>query len=162
MSFQFKCERASRQNLKVKSLPALLFITCLTANCSEIQIRVLLGKDGQPQVGRSIFLWQQNANGQPIPVGGGSPTTYKLLTDSKGIVRINIPDENSFAFYIGGQQECYVHRQSTAAKQTFKVKEVLSSGVVTLNDCGKASSIRTPGELTVFVRKSHWWEFASD
>lgn len=42
--------------------------------------------------------------------------------------------------------------------QTFSTPEVLRSGIVTANVCGKAKASPEPGELILFVRPLTWWE----
>jgi len=42
--------------------------------------------------------------------------------------------------------------------QSFSTPEVLRSGVVTANACGKAKASPQPGELIIFVRPLTFWE----
>jgi len=42
--------------------------------------------------------------------------------------------------------------------QKFSTEEVLQSGIVTANMCGKATASPTPGEIVIFVRHLKWWE----
>lgn len=47
---------------------------------------------------------------------------------------------------------------SWLAIQKFSTKDVLQSGVVTQNVCGKATASPEPGEVILFVRPLNFWE----
>jgi len=47
---------------------------------------------------------------------------------------------------------------SWPAVRTFSTAEVLQHGIVTANNCGKATASPQPGEIIIFVRHLTWWE----
>ena len=47
---------------------------------------------------------------------------------------------------------------SWLAIKAFPTEEIVQSGIVTANACGKAKASREPGEVILFVRPLNFWE----
>jgi hypothetical protein len=55
-----------------------------------------------------------------------------------------------------------VNGVSSGSQPTFKTTVIMRTGVVGNNDCTPksqtSSRVASPGELTIYVRRLHWWE----
>lgn len=88
-------------------------------------------------------------NTQNRPNGCGDWPVINPVVRYSGLITIN-----------SGYVLCEPHTPdySWLAFTHFSTKEVLQSGVVTANTCGKAKASPAPGEIVLFVRPLTWWE----
>jgi hypothetical protein len=107
----------------------------------------LNGKTGKPRSKVRVY----------IVLGG--PKQQRLLdlrTDGDGNVRFDSGEEKTFQVRPIGEVACG-EQPIGASNRDYDVHSVVSSGIVTMNDCGHVSPpIR--GQLTYIARPATWWE----
>jgi hypothetical protein len=156
----------------------LLFIagSCGTAlHAQTIRIKLVDGRNGRAMAGTCVNVW----------VGKERKDAMAIPTDKEGVASLRLTDKDAetdtqnqwkecglfgvigpvvkYADSIGinvGYVLCQVRQadHTWLATQKFSTEEVLHSGVVTANTCGKAKASPTPGEIVLFVRPLSWWE----
>jgi hypothetical protein len=128
------------------------------AQTQELRIRVLDGRSGRPISKEQVNVWIGN-----IPAtsgfGGKDGTAFLLSTDKSGEAALPIAVNHKEWIEIETDYyfDCRPFRRN-ATRPTYPVKEVLQSGIVTDNTCGKFRAEPRHGELTFIVRHLHWWE----
>lgn len=140
-----------------------------------IKIELVNGRNGRPIANTCLNVW----------VGTERVNALSIPTDKNGIAVLRLTEENSEITTLNRWADCgaegvinpilkyastikvntgYVSCQlrtadySWLAVRGFSTKEILQSGVVTANTCGKAKASPKPGELVIFVRPLTWWE----
>lgn len=165
--------------------PRSLFLLLLLGLCGRVlhaqtvRIKIVDGRNGRPMADKCMSVWVGDRS---------APKSRPLLmtqTDENGIVNIRLtkrdPEINNQRQRLTcglhgvlhpvvkygdtvsirtGYVSCQPHRPnySWLALVDFSTKDVLESGVVTGNACGKAKASPTPGEIVLFVRPLSWWE----
>jgi hypothetical protein len=144
-----------------------------------IRIKIVNGRNGHPMANRCVNVWIGNRS---------EPKSRPLLetqTDENGAISLRLTNEDTgiddqkqrlvcglsgvidpvvkYGDTVGiraGYVSCQPHTPdySWLAIQDFWIKEVLQSGVVTANACGRVKEAPRPGELILFVRPLSWWE----
>lgn len=160
----------------------LLVLGCSWSTCvcaQSIRIKLENGKNGRPIANKCIDVWVGDKS---------MPKSRPLLqtqTDDDGIASLRLTTEDShtntqvqqlscglagfidplvkYGDTIGvrsGYVVCQGHRgdYSWLAILDFSTKEVLQSGIVTSNMCGKVKASPEPGEIVLFVRPLTFWE----
>src|SRR5215472_1628788 len=124
----------------------------------RIRIRVLDGRNGHPVTKERVNVWIGDKPAAML-FGGEGGVASLLPTDKNGEVSAPIPEDHAQWIEIEADYyfDCRPFRKD-AARPVYSVKEVLQTGVVTGNTCGKFRAAPKPGELTFFVRPLHWWE----
>jgi hypothetical protein len=143
-------------------LLALIFASGLAVGAAlrdqSIRIRVLDGRNGHPVTKERVNVW---VGDKPAAMGfGGEGGVARLLpTDKNGEVSVPIPEDHADWIEIEADYyfDCRPFRKD-APRPVYAVNEVLQSGVVTDNTCGKFRAEPKPGEITFLVRPLHWWE----
>jgi len=116
----------------------------------DVTIRVLDGRNGHPVTKERLVVW----------VGPVRGTALELPTDKDGVAVLHLSKDHADSIELTADYnfDCQPYRKNTPTP-SYSVKEILQSGVVTQNTCGKLSqSEAKPGELIFFVRPLHWWE----
>lgn len=144
--------------------------------CAQtIKIKLVNGKTGQAITNTCVNTW----------VGTERKEAMAIPTDKDGVASLRLTDKDAeinaqdqwkacgndglvnpvvkFAASIqinAGYVLCQVRKSDYTwlAIQKFATEEVLESGVVTGNTCGKAKASPKPGAITIFVRPLNWWE----
>jgi hypothetical protein len=123
----------------------------------NIRIRVRNGRNGHPVTKESVNVWFGN---KPAGEGFGGEGGVALLlsTDKNGEVLVSIKGNDAEWIDILPDYYFDCRARKDTRRPIYSVKEVLQSGVVTDNTCGKFTAEPKPGEITFFVRPLHWWE----
>jgi hypothetical protein len=147
----------------------------LTLNAQTVRIRLLDGKNGHPFAGKCVNVW----------VGSGRKEAMALPTNQDAIASLNLTQNsaqvdtylvwkacgllgviNPIVKYSDQIEintsyvSCEPHTPdfSWLAMKAFPTKEIVQSGIVTANTCGKAKASPEPGEIILFVRPLSFWE----
>jgi hypothetical protein len=175
---------ASNDCLRVRSfargMPGLFVLFVLGSGGTALQaqtirIKLVNGRTGRAMGGTCVNVW----------VGNERKSAMAIPTDKDGVASLRLTDKDAEINTQNQSKECgdfgvtnpvvkyassirvnagYVSCQvrqpdhTWLAIQNFSAKEVLESGVVTANTCGKANASPTPGEIVLFVRPLSWWE----
>lgn len=145
------------------------------ARAQTIRIKLVNGKNGHPMAEKCVNVW----------VGTERKDAMAIPTDRDGVASVRLTDKDaevntrntwsgcgdfgvvnpvvkySDAIRVNaGYALCVPHgtNDSWLALQKFSTKEVLQSGVVTQNVCGKTRASSEPGEIILFVRPLTFWE----
>lgn len=156
----------------------LLFVlgsAATTLRAQTIRIRLVNGRTGRAMAGTCINVWVGNErkSAMAIPTGRDGIASLRLTDqeaeiDTKnhwsrcgdfGVIRPVVKYSRSIRINVG-YVLCQVRQadHTWLATMSFPTRQVLESGVVSENTCGKAKALPTPGEITIFVRPLHWWE----
>lgn len=141
----------------------------------RIEIKLVNGRNGHPMADTCLNVW----------VGTERVNALSIPTDNDGMAVLQLTEENSEINIRNRWAPCgaegvinpvlkyadtikvntgYVSCQprtadySWLALRGFSTKEILESGVVTANACGKAKASPKPGEVVLFARPLTWWE----
>lgn len=88
----------------------------------------------------------------------------QVTTTNDGNASVLVPDSVD-TIVIAGQRigDCRAgKRKSYIEGNVYRVQEILRTGVVAENACGKARNQPAPGVLIFYVRPLHWWEKMHD
>lgn len=124
----------------------------------KIRIRVLDGRNGHPVTKESVNVWIGDKP-EDLLLGGEGVVGSLRSTDKNGEVSVPIPERHAEWIEIEADYyfDCRPYRKNSP-RPAYSVKEILQSGVVLGNTCGKQRAEPRPGEITFFVRPLHWWE----
>lgn len=121
---------------------------CGAASPQAITVRLLNGKPGKPQSKIRVYIVLGDPKHQHL---------LDLKTDSDGIVRFDPSQEKTFQVRAVGEVTC--GEQPVGAPDCdYSVDTVVSSGIVTLNNCGRVSPEPIRGRLIYLVRPATWME----
>ena len=121
---------------------------CGSASAEEISVRLVHGKTGKPQAKIRVYIVLGDPKQQQV---------LDLTTDRDGVIRFDPRSVRSFQVRAIGEVPCG-EQPVGAPNRDYAVDKILSSGVVTLNDCGRSSVEPIRGRLTYFVRPATWLE----
>jgi hypothetical protein len=134
---------------------ALLFIaSAALAQTTTIRIRFANGKSGKPLRLKSYF----------IEGAGMSYKNYTVVKVDKDSLIVTFKDVTTFAFSNMGTHDyyrCDADKQS-APQVTYNLQEIVQNGAVSPNFCGPIRAKPVPGELLIYNRHPHLWEFTKD
>jgi hypothetical protein len=133
----------------------LLIIVCYTTSITalhaqDLRVRILDGRSGHPISNEQPQVWIGHENGSAI----------QLQTNQDGIADVHLR-KTADADYIRIEANHYYdcrRFQKDAARPSYSVKEIIASGVVGEDTCGKLQIEPKRGEVILFVRPLHWWE----
>jgi len=140
-------------------------------HAQTLRIKLVNGRSGRPISDSFVNVW----------VGNAQKDAMAIPTDQEGIARLRLTENDSEIDVhsrpgVGvinpvvkysdslrvnaGYVSCQPNKPdySWLLIQSFSTSDVLRSGVVTANACGKASASPQPGELIMFVRPLTFWE----
>ena len=167
--------RLFRRSLAGFFLVLLLGSSAKPVRAQIIRIEVVNGKTGRPLAGTCVNVWvgSQRKAAMAIPTDAGGVASLRLAGKDDeistrnqwkecglfGVIHPVVKYADSMRINVG-YVSCQPHRPdySWLGKLDFSTKEVLESGVVTPNACGKAKASPEPGEVILFVRPLSWWE----
>ena len=137
----FEWEFASMLGLAMLVLPA-------GAIAEPIIIRVVDGRNGHPITDEKLQLWFNSQSGSAMSIS----------TDKNGVAKIDSPAGVALLISANLYVDCRYSKQAGPERPTYPVSDIVRSGVLAVNTCGKLKLLPTPGELIFFVRPEHWWE----
>lgn len=117
----------------------------------QIKIKVFDGRNGKPRKNTTVNIWY----GAKIV-----PPPTQVATENNGNAFLNVPGSTE-RILITGQwvADCRaVKRRNYIEENAYRVQDILKTGVVAQNLCGKLQAQSTPGTLLFYVRPFHWWE----
>jgi len=167
----FRCFRRYCNCLAL--LPVLLATSfwSTAVHAQTLLIKLVNGRSGRPISDGYVNVWVGNAQKAALPIP----------TDQEGIARLRLTENDSeidvhnlpgvgvidpVVMYSDRLRvnvpyvSCQPNKPdySWLLIQSASTAEVLRSGVVTANACGKAKASPQPGELIMFVRPLTFWE----
>jgi len=146
-----------------------------TLDAQTVRIKLLNGKNGHPLVGNCVNVW----------VGSGRKEAMALPTNEDGVASLKLTQNDAeietehvwkgcgllgvidpivkYSDQIRINTSFVSCQQRTPdfswlAIRPFSTKEIVQSGIVTTNTCGKAKTSPEPGEIVLFVRPLSFWE----
>ena len=123
-----------------------LFLLCCTSTYAEtFRVRVLDAHNARPISGEKV-----NVNIRGIR----DDATY--TTDANGIFIVDASKDAELSVATEWRVTCLEKKQS--AVPMFTVQQILTSGVVEPNTCGRAKAELIPGTITIFTRKATFFE----
>ncbi len=136
---------------------AIVTLLCPVAAEQQITIKVVDGRNGKPLKNTTVDIWFGTKASPP-------PTQVNAASDGSAVVVIPASRETML---IAAQSvaDCRAGREagkSYIEKNVYRVEDILHTGVVAQNMCGKATGQPTPGVLVFYVRPLHWWEKMHD
>jgi hypothetical protein len=84
----------------------------------------------------------------------------QVTAENNGNAFLNVPGSTE-RILITGQwvADCRaVKGRNYIEENAYRVQDILETGVVAQNLCGKSQGQSTPGTLLFYVRPFHWWE----
>ena len=85
---------------------------------------------------------------------------YKIDRIERDALVVTFPDSKKFAFSNDAYVRCDTNDKS-APEHFYNIQEILEKGVVSENICGPFHAQPTKGELLIYSRREHWWEFVA-
>jgi hypothetical protein len=95
-----------------------------------------------------------------VYIDGPREAAFELPTGKDGIAKLDITPTVSFRLWSTYNYDCPVNKSFPLP--LYSASEVLRSGLVTANTCGKIKLGLRPGEVTYSVRPEYWWEKIRD
>ncbi len=171
--------RLFRSSLRSLFLLFVLGSYGMALHAQTIRIKLVDGRNGRPMADKCINVWVGDRS---------APKSRPLLetqTDKNGVANLHLTEQDAevskqsqqlacglqgvidpvvkygdTVSIRAGYVSCQPHRAdySWLAMLDLSAEEVLQSGIVTPNACGKAKASPTPGEIVLFVRPLSWWE----
>ena len=147
----------------------------LTLNAQTIRIKLLNGKNGHPLTGKCVNVWVGNGrkDAMALPANQDGVASLTLTQNDAqvdtqhvwkacgllGVINPTVKYSDQIKINTS-YVSCEPHTSdfSWLAIKAFSTKEIVQSGIVTPNTCGKAKASPEPGEITLFVRPLTWWE----
>jgi len=139
----------------VLTLP--LFVVPAALSQQQFTVKALDARNGHPLKNVRIDIWfGERASGVP----------RQSTTGPDGTTIFTVP-EGERAFVTSGEfiADCRggnVAGKSYIDRNVYSVDEVLTTGTVGKNQCGKATAQPIRGTFTFFLRPFHWWEKLHD
>src|SRR5579859_6490220 len=146
----------------------------IVLRAQTIRIRLVNGRNGRPMVNTCVNVGIEHLDHMlEIPTDKDGIASFRLtdkaaetdVQSQKGIcgdwgVIHPVVKYSEFISINAGYVLCELHPPdySWLATKKLSTKEVLQSGIVTENTCGKAKASPKPGEITLFVRPLTLWE----
>ncbi|GAA3769461.1 hypothetical protein [Terriglobus aquaticus] len=127
---------------------------------TTIHIRLLNGKTGQPIADKEIFL---ERNKQHLM---SHAEEHEIKTDTNGLAEATVADKGEILNpIVVDYKSCTPRTKSsidTDKAERFSIAQILSTGVVAQNRCGKTTEPPTPGQLTLYFRTMNVLERITD
>ena len=81
-----------------------------------------------------------------------------ISTDKQGVAKLDVPQNARLILSANLYVDCRYSKTTGPERPSYLVSDILRSGVLAADTCGKLKMTPTPGELIFFVRPEHWWE----
>lgn len=137
----------------VSVIAFVLAIPVRSVAAAQITIKVVNGHNGKPLKGITVDVWFGT---EAVP-----PPTL-VTTTNDGTALLAVPHSGE-TIVIAGQWvgDCRAGKRKTKSYidgNVYRIQDIVRTGLVAENTCGKARNQPTPGVLVFFVRPLHWWE----
>jgi hypothetical protein len=121
----------------------------------QITIKVVNGHNGKLLKGTTVDVWFGTK---------AYPPATQVTTTNDGTAFLQVPDSIETIVIVGqGVGDCRAgYRKNYIEGNVYHIQDILRTGVVAQNTCGKARNQPTPGVLVFYVRPLHWWEKMHD
>jgi hypothetical protein len=138
-------------------IPALVILMMLlptifigsTANAQSVTVQFLNGRNGKPIAnGVRIWVYFNNETGRHI---------LELHSDRQGEVKFDPTGAKTFQVSPVGYIPCGEQPVGSSPRD-YAIDEVLKTGLLTQNNCGRINAEPLRGKLLYFVRPATWWE----
>lgn len=144
-------------------------------DAQEIKIKLIDGRNGRPLANTCVNVWvgKDRKEATAIPTDSQGTATLHLTTESgridtshqwSGCGLFGVADpvlmyRNDIRINVG-YVLCQMSRgdHSWLMINEYATRNLVQTGIVSKNTCGKVIGERCPGELTIFVRPSSWRE----
>jgi hypothetical protein len=127
---------------------------------TTIHIRLLNGKTGQPIADKEIFLERNKTHLM------SHAEEHDIKTDASGIAEATVPSTGDILNPVVVDYKSCTPRtkqsNDTEKAERFAIAQIVSTGVVAQNHCGKTTQAPTPGELTLYFRTMNVLERITD
>ena len=124
---------------------ALLLLCCTSTYAETFRVRVLDAHNARPVSGEKVNVHIK---------GIRDDATY--TTDSNGIFIVDASKNAELSVATEWRVTCLAKKHSGVPM--FTVQQILTSGVVEPNTCGRAKAELIPGTITIFTRKATFFE----
>jgi len=167
--------RLRRNSARLLLLFALTWLGRAQAAAQDIRIEVLDGRNGRPVTNQCLNVWVPGERGfdAVIPTDSSGIAVFRLAGDPnnwikkgrcKGAVAPYPPVTHAQAIqpFPAWPVDCRVHKigpHQYSPLPTYSVREILDTGVVAEDFCGKVKVSATAGELIIFTRPLRPWEW---
>lgn len=132
----------------VSMLGLAMLVLTAGASAEPIIIRVVDGRNGHPITDEKLQLWFNSQSGSAM----------SIATDEQGVAKVDASAGAALLVSANLYGDCRYSKQTGPERPTYPVSDIVRSGVLGANTCGKLKLSPTPGELIFFVRPEHWWE----
>jgi hypothetical protein len=114
-----------------------------------ISLRLLDADSGQPMPNLKVDLYG-DTGGKPLPI-----TLLGDLyeVDISGQSTLKVGEITSPTSHVTDFIAC-----TALNLPAFDIKQIQASGISPQNKCSKRTHPAAPGELIIFIRRTHWWE----
>jgi hypothetical protein len=129
------------------SVALTLVTVCCSAQTSTIQVRFVDGKTGKPIHLRNYF----------IRPGGNEYRGYTVNKVSNDAIDLKFETATTFTLQAEANNRCDTDTH-TSTPVTYKVQEIVDTGVVSANFCGPLHMKPTKGEPVIYSRRPKWLE----
>lgn len=152
----FGQDRYSPKNalLRTCSISLVLLWSQVSAS-QQITVKLVDGRNGHTMNHHAVEVWVVSGPEGEV----GAPVYLATGTDGTAVFRI---PTGAQSFIIAGVTLADCRRAKAANnavnEDVYHFADVLTSGVVAKNKCGKTSVQAVPGQIVFFVRPPHWWE----
>jgi hypothetical protein len=132
-------------------LPIIFFGS--TACAQLVTVEYLYGRNGKPiEKGERVWVYFNNETGRHI---------FDVHTDRLGKVQFDTNGAKTFEVTLVGFIGCGEQPLGFPAKD-YATDDILKTGLLTKNNCGRMNTEPIRGMLLYFVRRLHWWEWLKD
>jgi hypothetical protein len=125
-----------------------MLVVPVNVSAEPITIRVVDGRNGHPVTDEKLQLWFNSQSGSAISIS----------TDNHGVAQVDAPSDAVLLLSANLYVDCRYSKQTGPERPSYPVSDILRTGKLTENTCGKLKLSPTPGELIFFVRPEHWWD----
>ena len=141
----------------IAALALLLPASCPVYAQAEaaIRVRVLDGHTGKPYAHTGIVVWDDTR----LAPGHPATTLFAQPTDDQGVSIVQASPHAMISVHVSAEVgSCFPRMPDKQGPYTTSVTDILRTGVISPNICGKPHVQPRPGELIVFQRPLHWYE----
>jgi hypothetical protein len=119
------------------------------ANAQSVTVQFLNGRNGKPIAkGVPIGVYFNNETGRHI---------LDLRSDRQGEVQFDADGAKTFQVGPVGYVPCG-EQPAGSPQRDYAIDEILKTGLITRNNCGRIAAEPLRGRLSYFVRPATWWE----
>jgi hypothetical protein len=141
-----------RRKIWLKCSALLLLLTAFFSKATtgqSVRVQFVNGRSGKPiGKGGRIWVYFNNKTGRHI---------FDLRTDQEGEIQFEADGAETFQVSSVGYVACGEQPVGSPPRD-YSIDEVLKTGLLTENDCGRLNTEPLRGRLLYFVRPATWWE----